>query len=231
MRKSGTFDASLFDGWSRELAYLIGATLTDGCVMSADYTTPRGVYRHRVVGWQVADLDWLVTLKRVMSATREIAVCVRKHGIYYELRVQGQEIVDCFARYGVFPRKTMTCRVPTDLPPEFFFHFLRGVIDGDGWIGVRGGSHLNRPGYKRLEVAIASGSEQFLLDIQAITGGKIRHSGKRGHAVYKLEFDCGKAADLLQKVYADSDGLRLERKYRKWMEFCDAGEGYLKRVA
>jgi hypothetical protein len=25
VKKPGTFDASLFDGWSRELAYLIGA--------------------------------------------------------------------------------------------------------------------------------------------------------------------------------------------------------------
>jgi hypothetical protein len=231
MKKPGTFDASLFDNWSRELAYLIGATLTDGCVHSADYLSGGYVYRHRAVEWNVADRDWLETLKRIMSATREIRTCERRHGTYYLLRVQGQEVVDAFARYGVLPRKTMTCRVPGDLPAEHFYHFLRGVIDGDGSVMVRAGGKFNRPGYKRLVVSIASGSEAFLQDIQKRVGGSISYTGTKGHAVYRLVFDCGKAADLLKKVYADSDLLRLERKYRKWAEFCESGEGYLRRVA
>lgn len=230
-KRRSTFDVSLFSGWSRELAYLIGATLTDGCVHSADYTGGRWIYRHRVVSWNVADRDWLETLKRILSATREIKTYVRPHGTYHTLYVQGQEIVDCFARYGVLPRKTMTCRVPADLPTEHFYHFLRGVIDGDGSVMVRAGGKFNRPGYKRLVVTIAAGGEAFLADIQKVVGGSLRHNGKPGHASYMLTFDCGKAADLLHKVYADSDLLRLERKYRKWADFCETGEGYLRRVA
>lgn len=230
MRTHLSFDESLFDGWSRELAYLVGATITDGCVESADYQTPRGVYRHRVVAWQVADMEWLETLKAVLSARRAIEVCQRKHGTYYRLRIQGQAAVDAFARYGVLPRKSMVKTMPA-VPPEFFYHFLRGVIDGDGSVMVRTGGKLNRPGYKRLVVTIASGSEAFMSNIQAIAGGKIRYNGKPGHAVYRLEFDCGEAANLLKKVYADSDMLRLERKYRKWADFCEVGEGYLRRVA
>lgn len=232
MKKPGTFDASLFDGWSRELAYLIGATITDGCIESADYQSNGHLYRHRVVSWQVADRDWLETLRQVMSATRGIETCYRKHGTYYRLRVQGQDIVDAFARFGVLPRKSMVKVLPADLPDEHFYHFLRGVIDGDGSIMVRAGGKLNRPDYKRLEVAIASGSEQFLVGIQDRIGGVIRHCAIVGHAGYRLDFDCGAAASLLQRVYADSDMLRLERKYRKWSDFCaSGGERYLRAVA
>lgn len=232
MKKRGTFDSSLFDGWSRELAYLIGCTITDGCIEYADYLSRGHVYRHRTVSWQVVDRDWLETLRRVMSATRKIETCERRHGTYYRLRVQGQEAVDAFMRYGVMPRKSMNKRVPADLPDEHFYHFLRGVIDGDGSVMVRAGGKSNRDGYRRLEVCIGSGSEQFLLDIQARAGGKVRYSGSPGHACYRLEFDCGEAGSLLRRVYADSDMLRLERKYRKWSDFCaSGGERYLRAVA
>lgn len=234
MKKQGTFDTSLFDGWSRELAYLIGCTITDGCVESADYLSRGHVYRHRTVSWQVADRDWLETLQRVMSATRRIETCERRHGTYYRLRVQGQEAVDAFMRYGVMPRKSMNKRVPADLPDEHFYHFLRGVIDGDGSVMVRSGGKLNRPGYKRLVVAISSGSEAFLQDLQerVFADGAIRYNSKPGHAAYKIEFDCGEADGLLRRVYADSDMLRLERKYRKWSGFCaSGGERYLRAVA
>lgn len=75
VKKRTTFDSSLFDAWSRELAYLVGATITDGCVISADYEYYGRIFRNRHVSWQVVDLDWLETLKRITSATRSLRVC------------------------------------------------------------------------------------------------------------------------------------------------------------
>ena len=232
MKKPGTFDTNLFDGWSRELAYLIGATITDGCIESADYQSNGHLYRHRVVSWQVADRDWLETLRQVMSATRGIETCYRKHGTYYRLRVQGQDIVDAFARFGVLPRKSMVKVLPADLPDEHFYHFLRGVIDGDGSIMVRAGGKGYRPDHKRLVVSIASGSEAFLSAIMGRVGGSLVYQSQEGHASWRLTLHCTQAASLLQRVYADSDMLRLERKYRKWSDFCaSGGERYLRAVA
>lgn len=182
--------------------------------------------RSRMVEWQLKDRDLLEIIRCITGTTRQVDACNRKHGTYYRLRLQGQTWVNEFKAMGVQSRKTFTCRVPDALPPDLRWHFLRGVIDGDGNIYVRGGGYLNKPGYKRLSVSVASGGMQFLDDIKAWAGGKTRTSGTPGHVVHKLEWDCGNAWDLLMNVYADSDNLRLERKFDMWRGLVDSRQTY-----
>lgn len=230
-KRAPTYNHSFFDEWTPELAYVLGCAITDGCLEVADYMVKSGpnkgrVVRQRVFSMQVADRCWLETVKRLTGATRDIETCDRKHGTYYRLRIQGQAIVDSFLSLGVTPRKSMTKEMPAGIPVELFYHFLRGVIDGDGSIIIRGGGESNLPDYVRLDLSIASGSKAFLEGLQAVVGGVVRHSGGQGHSSYKLEMSCSSAADLLNKVYADSDGMRLHRKFAKWQEFLSTGKEY-----
>jgi hypothetical protein len=181
--------------------------------------------KYRTVEWQVKDREMLEIIKRITGVSREIETCKRKHGDYFRLRLQGQYWVDAFTAAGINPNKTFTCQVP-DIPDELFFHFLRGVIDGDGNITVRGGGKSNRDEYKRLTVSIASGSILFLSGIHRKVGGIIEECKTPGHAVLKLVFDCSSAVELLKKVYEDSEGLRLSRKYDQWMQFLSSGQKY-----
>ena len=226
MAKATNFNRAIFERWSPSLAYLIGAAITDGNVQSIDRSYGGRTFKDRTVAWQVKDLAWLEMIRAMLGSDRAITTAVRKTGTYYTFRLQGQEAVDGFARYGVLPRKTFDCRVPADLPADLRWHFLRGVIDGDGSIWTRSGGKTNRPGYQRLGASIASGSVEFLRDIQQWAGGLFSTSTAEGHAVSKLSWDCGAACDLLAAVYADSEGMRLERKFDKWRGLVNSGQTY-----
>jgi hypothetical protein len=54
------------------------------------------------------------------------------------LSVSSTRLVSDLARFGVVPRKTHTATVAL---LEHDWHFWRGVVDGDGWLGLMRGRH------------------------------------------------------------------------------------------
>lgn len=226
MKRIYPLSLDVLQSWSPALAYILGFTVTDGCVEENDYKVcARGrdhIMKQRVVSWQLLDREPLEVIQRHVCPDKPIEVCERKHGTFFRFRLCGQDVVDLFKSYGIYPRKTLTARV-NDIPSDLFYHYLRGVIDGDGSIVYRQGSKPNRNGYTRIAVTISSGSLEFLHDLQQITtGGAI----SKGSGCMRISFDCGNAVNLLKSVYADSENLRLTRKYDTWCEFLGLGQTY-----
>jgi hypothetical protein len=74
----------------------------------------------------------------------------------YRVSIWGKDLVSTLARYGLSDRKSMTVRVPTDLPSSLRCAYLRGVLDGDGHVGIDG------------RVEFGTASVGFSVDLQAI---------------------------------------------------------------
>ena len=144
-----------------------------------------------------------------------------------KILMNNKEIVEKVISYGIMPRKTFITRLPK-IPYEFMSHFMRGVLEGDGTITIRSGGYFNRSDYKRLTVDIASGNEQFPIDIISYLGyGKfLPNYGKIGHQSCRASFDCSNAVKFLNWTYQNSDGLRLTRKWNTWQSFLECGQTY-----
>ena len=211
-------DLTIFEAWTPGLAYLLGYTITDGCI------TTNNRY---AVEWNLKDLEPLEMFKKMFNSEKKIEYTKRPHGDYYRFRLCGEAVAIKFMEFGILPRKSCSVVLP-EIPNIVFFHFLRGVIDGDGSIVICKGGKLNKSNYKRLTTSIVSANKVFLEQIQAKVGikSKIIKVIKQQFVLYRLTFDCSNAVKLLSKIYEHSENLRLERKFSKWQEFQATGQTY-----
>ena len=129
------------------------------------------------------------------------------------------------AQFGYFPGpKTGKEFVPAQFVQDNFYHFLRGVVDGDGCL------YVNKR--NRLTIEIVSASKLFLETLQTTLqkngdvymgsvsqDSRTKLEGKK--PLFKLRFAHQDATVVCSKMYRDSDGLRLTRKYEKFLSIKD----------
>ena len=95
-------------------------------------------------------------------------------------------------------------------------HFLRGYFDGDAYIGI---SNQNK-----FVISVTEASNKVMIDIQKILKKEldidfnIRHNKRN---LYVFSIAGKKAQKILEYIYKGSNKeIRLERKYKKYKEFC-----------
>lgn len=218
--KKYTDNLAVLDEWSPGLAYILGLALTDGTV-NKDLTR---------VAFYSSDLQMLEIVKTLFESTRPI-ISHSRPGIQcfdkkqektftskkqmYAFLLDSKQAVTCFCELGVTPNKSYTGPYPT-VPQEVWWHFFRGVLDGDGNIA------FSRKGGLRIKIA---GNRNCILGLQSDLAGLV---SIRSTARY-LDIDRVKLLDLsgepaeraLTYMYQDSENLRLERKYDQWVEWND----------
>lgn len=193
--------------WWPEKAYLIGYALADGSVVNAK----DGTAQRSQVSFEAKDREPIEIALRVFPTNCRIVKYARHGGFVYRLRLSGQHVVDAFMDHGINPRKSLTATMPP-MPERMRFHFMRGLLDGDGCITVRPGAYANRSGYIRLTVELSTGSVSFAQQVADLYGGTVRRTAD----CFRVTWDCGPAHDLLRKVYLDSEGCRMSRKFETW---------------
>lgn len=117
--------------------------------------------------------------------------------------------------HNILPRKTYNENFPI-VSDNLFFDFLRGYIDGDGFICETKG---------RLFVGLASYNNEILEYIQNklleySIHSKIYIENREKSHIYR--FQCYKANDvkkLLDYLYQNKDCQKLDRKYQKYKSF------------
>lgn len=124
----------------------------------------------------------------------------------YLLNITRKQVVDDLRRLGITESKSRTVAFP-NVPEEYTRHFLRGVIDGDGWVHERG-----------YVVNVTSGSALFAQGLHA----EFQRRGFNGRlddcgGVYRV-WVSGKndVARLCQWLYEDCGELFLPRKYERF---------------
>jgi hypothetical protein len=181
-----------FDVITEESAYWIGFLMADGCIWNDCLC----------IGLQSADRAHLEKLKEFLGTTSPI--CTAGNNAF-QLRIKSPAIVRSLARFGVVPRKSMTCRVSI---LENNRHFWRGVIDGDGTVGIYGSP------YPSALIRMLGGKgivKQFLRFVEVnfpdITPAKIRpHTN-----ICTLTYGGSSAVRIIKFLY-DGDSVALDRK-------------------
>lgn len=182
------------------MAYILGFIATDGNVFN--YTL-----RVKV---QKDDIEVLNFIKENMG---DANIFISSKANYAHISYNSKYLLQSLLLHGITPNKSLTIRTPTNLPEEYKYDFLRGVIDGDGSIYGRS---------RGLSCEIYSASQGFISDVNGIMNnvGTIRHRSYENDPTRNPQWHISiqnnaKVIWLRDKLYS-SGGFGLARKKDKF---------------
>lgn len=190
---------------TEEKAYLLGFFAADGC-----NTESRNLLR---VGVNIRDADMIRRFQTAISPDCALQQC----GEILTFQVSSPQLSRRLTELGCPSRKTFSVTYPADLPKDLHRHYIRGVLDGDGYF------YLRPP---RGVVLGITGYLPFLDEINAVTfsetGMRWRlraeersQSNAFGRITKQGLSACERLADWL---YGDAT-IYLARKHLKYLAF------------
>lgn len=189
--------------WSPNLAYAIGLITADGN-LSKD---------QRHISFISKDIELINHFREALSLQNKTMVNRSKNGRIWYVLTFGDKIFYRFLNdIGIKSAKSKTIQ-SVQIPKDFFADFLRGFFDGDGTFYTFWDKRW--PNSFCFKLSFASASKEFLdwlmkeLSEHYGTAGCI-HKGK---GVDNLEYAKGDSRKLIEIMYADPLGLRLQRKF------------------
>lgn len=199
-KRTHTLNENAFDTLTEESAYWVGFLMADGCVSG----------RYLRLGLAEIDLPHIEKLKTFLGSSHVVAYS--PEGVY-QFAVSSRRLASALAKYGVVPRKTHSAQV---IGLEHNRHFWRGVIDGDGSLGIyrSGRNMLPRP---RIQLV---GSRELLTQFIAFVKARFpecRLNMTPSRSIYYVGTNGKFARALVALLYSDCSTY-LGRKYDKAVE-------------
>lgn len=183
-----------FKTWTNEMAYVLGFIYTDGNISNNTLSISQN---ERYI---------LEEIKNAMESTN--AISERKNGknVLYTLRIYRKEMIEDLKRIGLTEGKSRVITFP-EVPDEYMPHFIRGVIDGDGWIQDRG-----------YVMNVTNASESFSKSLHGVfnergLNGRITKQGNANRVWVSGKQDVINLADW---IYEDYGNLYLRRKRERF---------------
>ena len=214
------------------MAYMLGFIAADGCLHK--YTDKANSYLLSM-HLHSKDRHILESFNQMIGSNRPMRVInaststtkdgkVYKNGEQSCLLINSVQIAQDLMRLHIHPRKSWTAEWPTDYPPEFMHHYVRGFFDGDGSI------HLIKHPYQKSKYIGVNfcGPEQYLLGLKAtlepVIGkdyGYMRPIKVKGGTYYQLVYSgAATVKKMMDWMYEDSTvDTRLSRKYKIYKDF------------
>jgi hypothetical protein len=138
------FNELSFDNYdNQDTAYWLGFLYAEGCISKSDSR----VYNLLSVQLDILDVKHLYKLKSFMSAENPVHVYNRKSGsfrgipckkqdrTYCDFRIYSPHIASQLMDTGIIKDRTQAYKLEQTISDTMFRHWLRGYIDGDGYIG------------------------------------------------------------------------------------------------
>lgn len=194
--------------WSANLAYAVGLLATDGCI-GAD-----GLW----IDLTSKDKEQLRNFNQCLGIN--IKIRIKDSGSPREawrIQMKNKLFHEFLVSIGFTPRKSMTIK-KIIVPEKYFFDFLRGCLDGDGytfsyWDPRWKSSFMFYTGF-------VSASRPFLLWLRGKIENRLKIVGhitnaKKKNIYYQLKYAKHDSFKLLKKVYLHKDSIYLKRKKLK----------------
>ena len=153
-----------FNKWSINMAYLLGYIAADGCIRPKKYE-----FKIKSIDYELLDF-----LKNELESNFRIKK--EKNSNCYGFCVYSGKFVQSLIDKGIHHRKAWDFDMP-DIPEKYFWHFLRGYVDGDGSIKI--------PNYNSRIIGFnIVGHEKFLKKVLSILKTKIKCPN------YSINYNC-----------------------------------------
>jgi len=188
------------------MAYVLGLTFSDG-----------GIYK-TTLSWQLQmrDKELLFKIRGSMKSNYPIEFSTKKNAA--RLRISNPLLVESLKQFGLTSDETKFPSVPS----EFVRDFIRGFLDGDGWI-------ISGKRKNEICVGFASHDHGFLEELKkqlndhvSLTSNNLRTRRKvtkkgKVSVVYSIEWYGTNAFNIIKFLYdgLKHDDLYLERKYKR----------------
>lgn len=194
---------------SEAKAYFLGLLYADGCLNNKNGFS---------IKLQEEDGYILERFRDLISPKRPIHIYKKKIGKTTKcFSITNKKIYSDLIRLGLFPRKSTTLPFPTEdqVPNEFIYHFLRGVLDGDGWINIAKGDLTKIKIGFCLSLNFGKSLQLFLLKNLNINSQIYPNKRK---TIYMLNFGGRKQAiRFCKKICQETDQFYLKRKREKML--------------
>lgn len=201
---------------ARDLGYLCGLIATDGCLYSKEKRITISLKKgdERPLQW----LSNLLTDGEIPVFTREVPSRTFKgEPITTEtsfFAITLHELYDYLVEFGITPSKSLNLNVNLENKSEVFkLFFLRGVIDGDGSVGLP--NKKSAQGY----LHVYSSSLAFVTTFKQNFGGRIaldarnQKKNPKAHLMYRWIAEGSLCKELVKKL--PNRSFMLERKNKR----------------
>ena len=209
--------------WSDDMAYIVGLTATDGCLITG----------RRAINFKSGDCQLVETYLRLLGRKNR----VKSHptntgGIVYYTQFHDSALYEWFRSVGLTPRKSLTIGA-ISVPAEFVIPLARGLLDGDGSVinKVYRADTGGRPDYfwEYLITSFKSASRAHLEWLQSmlfvVTGqtGYLSQLRRKQplpnrHPFFELRYGKRSSLVLLPLLYP-AEAPCLERKRAIWLAY------------
>lgn len=211
--------------WSDQMAYLVGLTATDGCLITG----------RRVINFKSGDRALVETYLRLLGRQNRVkSQTTETGGIAYFTQFHDSRLYEWFRSVGLSPRKSLTIGA-LSVPDAFLMPLARGLLDGDGSVinkvyrADTGGSADYY--WEYLITSFKSASRPHLEWLQsrlrAVTGQtgyisqlniNLKNPLPNRHAFFELRYGKRSSLVLLPLLYPSAAPC-LERKRAKWVGY------------
>jgi hypothetical protein len=195
--------------WSSDFAYAIGLLATDGCVSSDG--------RH--ISFTSKDLEQVTNFMSALKIDNPIGRKSRGGSTdkqYFVVQFSDVRFLAFLSSIGIGPAKSKTLG-PISVPSVYFFDFLRGVFDGDGYVH----SYFDQRWQSSFlwYFGLCSAAPAFLewirleLSVRLGITGHITRTSTGSCA--QLKYAKTEAAVIVSEMYKDAHSISLSRKKLK----------------
>lgn len=186
-------------------AYFLGLLMADGCNLGNGFRIMIANEDRYIIEKLQKDIEFtgFIYLRKKINI---------KHKDLCDFIIYDEELSKDLSKLGCVPAKTHKTYFP-DIPEEFHSHFIRGVFDGDGSIGV----YRNQKNFSLL------GNNELILKIQEIlinncqlnkTFLRVAHRSKQN--IKEIRWGGNKQCKrIFEYLYQDAN-IYLKRKYEKF---------------
>ncbi|WP_019413994.1 LAGLIDADG family homing endonuclease [Paenisporosarcina sp. TG20] len=191
---------NFFKVWTHEMAWVLGLFVTDGHM----HNKLHSVY------FSQKDERILRLIAKYMEAEYVLS-SFGKTKTTATLIINSKEIKKDLELFGITANKSLTLPFPS-IPEEYLSSFVRGVIDGDGWVGHEG-----------YQMNVTSGSQIFAKGLLSIfrswelKSGITEQKSQAGNPIYRI-WVSGKAellrlSEIIYKWAGTEDFIVHKRVY------------------
>lgn len=181
------------------MAYVLGYWFADGGMRARELAGPE-------VYFVSNDREHLETIAEVIGAGNIHQVSRFRQG--YRLNINRKEVYEDIVSLGGMEQKSVYAAWPY-VPPEYLADFIRGYLDGDGWIGWK----KNKPHW--IPMISLYGTQAFVIGMTAAIESSIGvlaptcrpHNGTWGATWRGIPAKC-----LTIWLYSNKRGISLHRK-------------------
>lgn len=206
-------------------AYILGYIASDGCVYKR-----KGHIGMLSITCNQNDEELLNIVQHCLSSNYKISHNDRvlqngKISVYSTIQINSDIIADDLSNYNIIPRKTWNY-CPVDLQTsKMNWHFIRGYFDGDGSIystpNVSGNITLSS---YRISITCNKNTSIWFKKILEKEGIECSiykdYRDKYTDEIFSVIIrQCESIYKMYEKMYSNSQNIRLERKYIKFNEF------------